>query len=99
MINCKECGGECCKSISIQIEKPTTKEDFEDLKWYLYHKGMFLYIDNENDWVAEIPIKTAKRCCFPTLLKMAVKEILMNIMKNAIDNHCSASCGLTKINK
>ena len=38
----------------------------------------------------EIPKKTAKRCCFPALIKTAKKEVLMNIMRKAIDNQRKA---------
>lgn len=57
MITCDECGGDCCKRIAIQIEKPKTRDDIEDLKWYLYHDRLAVYIDNEGDWLVQVPVK------------------------------------------
>lgn len=57
MINCDECGGECCKKITFVLEDPETDDDIEDLKWYLYHETIKLYIDDEDDIIAEVPVK------------------------------------------
>ena len=30
------------------------------MKWYLYHEGIEIYIDNEGDWMVQVPIKCEK---------------------------------------
>ncbi len=60
MITCEECGGECCRKIAFHIETPKNVIDFEDVKWYLYHEGILVYIDNEEDWMVQVPIKCTK---------------------------------------
>ena len=60
MITCEECGGECCKKFAVQIEAPKSMVDYHDIKWYLYHTGVIVYIDNEGDWLVQIPIKCEK---------------------------------------
>lgn len=60
MMTCKECGGECCKKLAFNVQPRLTKHDFEDLKWYLYHEGVIVYIDNEGDWMVQVPIKCTK---------------------------------------
>ncbi len=57
LVTCNKCGGECCKKLAFLIDKPKTKADFEDMKWYLYHKGVEIYIDNEGDWMVQVPVK------------------------------------------
>jgi len=41
----------------IQIPAPNTPDDFNDIRWYFYHKPAVVLIDNENDWIVELPIK------------------------------------------
>ena len=57
MITCDNCSGDCCKTIAIYIDKPKSKDDFEDIKWYLYHENVYVYIDNKNDWLVLFPSK------------------------------------------
>ena len=46
---CASCS-HCCEYISLEIDKPTTVKDFDYLVWYLIHKDVWVYIDDENDW-------------------------------------------------
>lgn len=46
---CGDCDA-CCKYVSVEIDKPVTKAEIEDVKFYLYHEGVSVYIDHENDW-------------------------------------------------
>lgn len=46
---CGECDA-CCKYVSVEIDKPVTKSEVEDVKFYLYHENTSVYIDEENDW-------------------------------------------------
>ncbi|MFQ5863514.1 MAG: YkgJ family cysteine cluster protein, partial [Candidatus Brocadiales bacterium] len=46
---CGECDV-CCKYVSVEIDKPITKTEIEDVKFYLYHEGTSVYIDHDNDW-------------------------------------------------
>lgn len=56
-MNCLECNGECCKRLAIDIDEPEDEEDLEDLKWYLYHKGVSVYRDEEGDWCVQFETK------------------------------------------
>lgn len=64
MVTCQECSGECCKMLATAIDKPETPEEFEDIKWYLYHKKTRVLIDKEDDWYVE----------FKTPCKMLTKD-------------------------
>ncbi len=53
MITCEECDAACCKAVAIEIDEPTTKEDWEDIRWQVAHKNIIVYLDNEDDWLIE----------------------------------------------
>lgn len=59
-ISCSECRGECCRKIAFQIPAPVTLTDFEDIKWYIYHENALVYIDNDGDWLVQVPLKCTK---------------------------------------
>lgn len=46
---CGDCDT-CCRYVSVEIDKPVTKSEIEDVKFYLYHEHVSVYIDEENDW-------------------------------------------------
>ena len=54
MADCSKCDGHCCKYITIQIDEPDEGIDFEELKWFLCHEHISVYIDNEDDWCVEV---------------------------------------------
>jgi len=47
---CKNCDAKCCKYVSLDIDTPETKDDFENIKWYISHKNVEVYIDFEGVW-------------------------------------------------
>ncbi len=49
---CRDCG-DCCSYIATEIDDPTTFADYENIHWYLTHKNISVYIDDENDWFIE----------------------------------------------
>ena len=49
---CKGCG-KCCSYITIQLDNPERKHDWDALFWYLYHEKVKVYIDHEDDWYVE----------------------------------------------
>ena len=52
-ITCNECNAECCRNVAIEIDEPTTKEDWDDIRWQVSHKNIIVYLDNEDDWLIE----------------------------------------------
>ncbi len=49
---CSSCG-DCCSYIATEIDNPTTFSDYENIHWYLTHKNISVYIDEEADWFIE----------------------------------------------
>ena len=46
---CSKCTGLCCRYVSLPIETPKTRGDFDDVRWYLAHEGFSVFVD-EGDW-------------------------------------------------
>ncbi len=54
---CKKCAGLCCRYLALPIETPTDKDDFDDIRWYLAHEGISIFVE-KGDWYINI----ANRC-------------------------------------
>ena len=52
---CKKCGV-CCKHVALEIDKPTNKEDYNDILWYLLHEDVSVYIE-DGEWHIEFTSK------------------------------------------
>ncbi len=50
---CEHCVGYCCRHIALPIEKPTKRSDFEDIRWYLLHGGVAVFVE-DGDWYLHI---------------------------------------------
>lgn len=54
LLSCEECEGLCCRYIAVEIDKPTTKRDRDNIRWMLYHENIHICIDAEGDWVLQV---------------------------------------------
>lgn len=54
---CFECNQECCDNVIVEIDKPETLEDWEEVKWQVAHKNVRIILDNCNDWCIEFLTK------------------------------------------
>jgi Fe-S-cluster containining protein len=52
-LGCSGCKAWCCRAVAVEIDAPTTKEDFDDIKWKVAHKNVIVYKDNDSDWLVE----------------------------------------------
>ena len=43
----------CCEYVTIEIDKPETQEDYEEIMWYLMHDNVIVYKDEDGDWNVE----------------------------------------------
>jgi len=48
-----QCGAACCRYIATQIDEPTCKRDYDNVRWYLLHRGVYVFADHEGDWYLE----------------------------------------------
>ena len=59
---CKNCDA-CCRYIALEIDRPTTKDEEENIIWFLLHKNVTVYIGLDNKWYIEFqtPCKALKK--------------------------------------
>ena len=43
---CEHCVGYCCRHIALPIDVPTTRKDFDDIRWYLLHGGISVFVED-----------------------------------------------------
>jgi Fe-S-cluster containining protein len=49
---CQKCNALCCKHVAIAIDTPENEEDYDNIRWYLLHKNIWVMIDHADVWVA-----------------------------------------------
>ena len=52
-VSCDGCTGLCCRYFALPIETPETKGDYDDIRWYLCHNDITVFVD-EGDWYINI---------------------------------------------
>jgi uncharacterized protein len=40
----------CCRHVALEIDKPETKKEFDQIRWFLVHSGVWIFIDNDDSW-------------------------------------------------
>lgn len=50
---CADCGGSCCRYVAIEIDRPTTKTDYDNIRWWLLHKDVHVFVDHDRKWHVE----------------------------------------------
>jgi uncharacterized protein len=50
---CAHCGGKCCQYTAIEIDRPTTKREYDNIRWYLSHVNVHIFIDHDRKWHVE----------------------------------------------
>jgi len=49
---CKGCSL-CCEYVCVEIDKPETKNDYDQIIWMLLHKDVWVYFDDKNEWYVQ----------------------------------------------
>lgn len=52
-ILCEHCSGHCCRYIALPIETPTERSDFDDIRWYLLHESISVFVE-DGEWYINI---------------------------------------------
>ena len=50
---CQTCGAKCCRYVAIEIDQPDTARDFHDIRWYLCHKDVWVFVDHDDSWYVQ----------------------------------------------
>ncbi|MFH1847045.1 MAG: YkgJ family cysteine cluster protein [Candidatus Omnitrophota bacterium] len=53
MSSCARCEASCCRYFALEIDTPRSKTDFENIRWYLAHKDVAVFV-NKKKWHLEI---------------------------------------------
>jgi uncharacterized protein len=51
---CMRCNAKCCRYFMLEIDTPTCKSDFENIRWYLCHHNSSIYAEKGNKWFLHI---------------------------------------------
>ncbi|HIE10921.1 MAG TPA: YkgJ family cysteine cluster protein [Kiritimatiellae bacterium] len=50
---CRDCDARCCRYLAIEIDRPRTAADYDDIRWYLLHRQVAVFIDHDGIWHLE----------------------------------------------
>ena len=53
---CDKCTGLCCRYMVLPIETPEDREDFDDIRWYLCHEDVAVFVE-DGDWYINVKNK------------------------------------------
>lgn len=48
-ILCEHCTAACCRYIALPMDTPETDADFEDIRWFLIHERVSVFVE-DGDW-------------------------------------------------
>jgi len=87
--DCTACGALCCRYITIEIEKPTRKADVDEIRWFLAHEDVEVFIE-DGDWYVQVNTRckhltTDNRC--------AIYEDRFQVCRDHDPKECEASDG------
>ena len=53
---CERCDGQCCRYFALPIETPEDRDDYDDIRWYLCHEGVTVFVE-DGDWYVNVKNK------------------------------------------
>ncbi len=56
---CEHCTAVCCGYVALPVDKPKTPSDFDDIRWYLLHEGISVFVE-DGDWYICISARCRK---------------------------------------
>jgi len=51
--DCSKCNGACCRYVVIEMDAPKELEDFDIIKWYVCHKNVNVFVEEDGAWNIE----------------------------------------------
>lgn len=51
--HCEHCTGHCCKYLALPLESPETARDYDDMRWYLMHQGVTIFVE-DGEWYIQV---------------------------------------------
>ena len=50
----------CCRHIAVEIDVPETEKEYDQIRWFLLHKDVWVFIDNDDSWNLQVNNKCEK---------------------------------------
>ncbi len=50
---CGQCVALCCRYYAMEIDKPTTRREFEDVRWFLLHEDTVIFVE-DGAWYVQV---------------------------------------------
>ncbi len=51
--DCTRCDGRCCRYIATELDRPRGKRDYDNIRWFLLHRNVSVYVDRDRQWFIE----------------------------------------------
>ncbi len=48
---CEKCSALCCRYFALPIENPKTARQYDDIRWYLLHENVIVYIEKKQWYI------------------------------------------------
>jgi uncharacterized protein len=48
---CDSCAALCCRYFALEIEKPKVARDYDNIRWYLMHENVVVFVENKHWFV------------------------------------------------
>ncbi len=40
----------CCSYVAMELDEPEDNDDFDNIRWYLLHKNVWVFVDHDDSW-------------------------------------------------
>jgi len=40
----------CCEYVALEIDKPVTVKHYDQIRWYLIHRNVWVYVNDDKEW-------------------------------------------------
>lgn len=44
----------CCRHVAVEIDAPESDKEFDQIKWFLLHEDIWIFIDNDDSWNMQV---------------------------------------------
>ena len=70
---CDKCTGLCCRYMALPIETPEDREDYDDIRWYLCHEDVAVFVE-DGEWYINVKNKLlGKSSSSPSLFILQIR--------------------------
>ncbi len=49
---CAKCAALCCRQLALPIDNPETANDYDNVRWYLMHEGVHVFVEDGQWYIA-----------------------------------------------